>query len=200
MPENQQYKLIPQALPRALWVFLKTLLYFLVLPYKIWKSSTLRLAEMSNNPLLSDKEQLPVYTISKIAYDALIVIMPVIGIIIGLFLLVTGEYGYSSFGPFYFVSSIFYSVGNFFWSLGNFLYLTDIFYFLGQNLGSVLSPFLFCYFMIPFISFIKEILTISLLMVHNLEKIAKNTETSESNLVVHNLKKIVKNTETSESE
>jgi len=148
MEEKQQYSLISEALPKALFVFLKTLFYFIVLPYKIWKSSTLRLAHISNKPLLSDDEEFPIYTISKIAYDAVIVFLPVLGIVLGVFSLLFG--GYNS-------------------------YYYD-YYSTGMAVWQVIFPLVVCYFLIPLFSFIKEILTITLSMVHSLKKIEKNTE------------------------
>ncbi len=146
MEEKQQYSLISEALPKALFVFLKTLFYFIVLPYKIWKSSTLRLAHISNQPLLSDDEEFPVYSIAKIGYDAFIVFLPILGIVIGVFSLLFGGYNSYYYDPYY----------SGFWSF--------------------VSSFVVCYFLIPLLSFIKEILTITLSMVRSLKKIEKNTE------------------------
>jgi len=146
MEEKQQYSLISEALPKALFVFLKTLFYFIVLPYKIWKSSTLRLAHISNQPLLSDDEEFPVYTIAKIGYDAVIVFLPVLGIVLVVFSIFFG--GYNSY----------------------------YYYSTGMAVFQGIMPFVVCYFLIPLFSFIKEILTITLSMVHSLKKIEKNTE------------------------
>jgi len=150
MEEKQQYSLISEALPKALFVFLKTLFYFIVLPYKIWKSSTLRLAHISNQPLLSDDEEFPVYSIAKIGYDAFIVFLPILGIVIGVFSLLFGGYNSYYYDPYY-----------------------DPFY---SGFWSFVSSFVVCYFLIPLFSFIKEILTITLSMVRSLKKIEKNTE------------------------
>ena len=178
MVERQQYSLISQALPRALFVFLKILFYFVVLPYKVWKASIIRLADISNKPLLRDEEEFPVYTIFKIAYDAVITILPILGIIFMFGYFLGFYYGYNSF--IYSISSIFYPInyifsilGNFFYyDLNNFLYLGNFFYYLSSGI----PIFLVFYFMIPFISLFKEILTFPLSLVHNLEKIDKNTK------------------------
>ena len=153
MEEKQQYALISETLPKALFVVLKTLFYFIVLPYKIWKASTLRLAHISNDALLSDDEEFPVYTFAKIVYDAIIVILPILGIIVGIIVAtyVGAYYDYSYDG-----------------------------YRSGYGLRGFIWSFLASYFVIPFFSFIKEILTITLSMVHSLEKIEKNTEKSSS--------------------
>ncbi len=153
MKEKQQYSLISEALPRALFVFLKTLFYFIVLPYKIWKASTLRLAQISNQPLLSDEEEFPVYTIAKIGYDAFIVFLPILGLILGILFatFIGGGYDYS--------------------------YNT---YSSGMGFRGFITAFLVSYFVIPLFSFIKEILTITLSMVHSLKEIEKNTEKSSS--------------------
>tara|TARA_B110000211_G_scaffold126592_1_gene145738 strand:- start:1866 stop:2411 length:546 start_codon:yes stop_codon:yes gene_type:complete len=178
MAERQQYLLISQALPRALFVFFKILLYFVVLPYKVWKASIIRLADISNKPLLRDEEEFPVYAIFKIAYDTVILILPILGVVFMVGSFLGFHYGYNSFV--YFLSSIFFEdilyvfifLGDFFYLyLNNFLYLGDFFYFLTSGI----TIFLVYYFMIPFVSFIKEILTFPLSFVHNLEKIDKNT-------------------------
>ncbi len=55
MEEKQQYSLISEALPKALFVFLKTLFYFIVLPYKIliYRSHPLTLRKTSESLLAS---------------------------------------------------------------------------------------------------------------------------------------------------
>tara|TARA_B100000953_G_C17833390_1_gene362601 strand:- start:49 stop:528 length:480 start_codon:yes stop_codon:yes gene_type:complete len=149
MEEKQQYSLISEALPKALFVFLKILFYFIVLPYKIWKASTLRLAHISNDPLLNDEEEFPVYTIAKIGYDALIVFLPILGIVLGILLA-------TMFG-------------------GGYDYYYDQ-YSTGMGFRSFITTFIVSYFVIPLFSFIKEILTITLSMVHSLKEIEKNTQ------------------------
>jgi hypothetical protein len=153
MEQKQEYSLISQALPKALFVFLKTVFYFIVLPYKVWKSSTLRLAHISNQPLLSDEEEFPIYTISKIIYDAVIVFLPILGLIIGVIVLLFGGYDY-----YYYYD--YYNTGIVVWQ--------------------IIMPFIICYFLIPLLSFIKEVLTITLSMVHSLKIIEKNTDKNSS--------------------
>ena len=83
--ETQQIK---DVLLSASVTFLKTIFYFIVLPYKIWKASTLRLASFKGKALIKENEEFPVFTFLKINYDATIFFMAVIIIIapiIGLF-------------------------------------------------------------------------------------------------------------------
>lgn len=76
--------LLREALPKALFVWLKTFFYFIVLPYKTWKSSVFRLEKNSKEAIVDDNEEFPVYTFNKVAIDAIIVVLPALGIIIGL--------------------------------------------------------------------------------------------------------------------
>lgn len=85
--------LLGEALPKALFVWLKTLFYFIVLPYKVWKSSVLRLGKNSEEAIINDNEEFPVYTFNKISMDAIIVVLPVLGIIIGLLNWINSYYG-----------------------------------------------------------------------------------------------------------
>jgi hypothetical protein len=126
-----------EALPKALFVWLKTLFYFVILPYKIWRSSVLRLGQDSEKELISKNEEFPIYTFTKIAMDATIVVLPVLGVFFG------------------FIATIGSGVGSGFVAL----------------IVSVLT----CYFIIPFISFIKEIITMSLSTINKLDQIVENT-------------------------
>ena len=138
--DEQESSLITEALPKALLTFIKVVFYFIVLPYKIWKASTLRLSRISHDALISDEEEFPVYTFVKVSYDAIIVVLPIFGFCIGIVLVLFGNIYFSQF----------------------------------------ITLLLACYFWIPIFSFIKEILTIKLSMVHSLEKIEKNTNKTSS--------------------
>ena len=172
MSQRHHYFLISQAFPRALFTFFKTLLYIIVLPYRIWKGSTIRLAGLSNQPMIKDEEEFPVSTFFKIVLDAVIMILPVLAILLpiivtGVFLSLPNDY-----------------FGNFYYSFINFD-LSYLFYERGQDefdyysLLQAFVPFLYSYLVIPIISWFKELLTIFLEMIHRLEEIEKNTRTSK---------------------
>jgi len=116
-------------LPAAI-VWLKIVFYFIILPYKIWKAATLRLASLRNKTLVRDNEEFPVYTFFKINYDASIFstgILSVIVLILGIF----------------WHELVFVAIG--------------------------------LYVIIPLISFLKEVITISLGIIKRLEAIEENT-------------------------
>ena len=116
-------------LPAAI-VWLKIVFYFIILPYKIWKAATLRLASLRNKTLVRDNEEFPVYTFFKINYDASIFstgILSVIVLILGIF----------------WHELVFVAIG--------------------------------LYVIIPLISFLKEVITISLGVIKRLEAIEENT-------------------------
>jgi len=172
MSQRHHYFLISQAFPRALFTFFKTLLYIIVLPYRIWKGSTIRLAGLSNQPMIKDEEEFPVSTFFKIVLDTVIMILPVLAILLpiivtGVFLSLPNDY-----------------FGNFYYSFINFD-LSYLFYERGQDefdYYSLLPPFIplfYSYLVIPIISWFKELLTIFLEMIHRLEEIEKNTRTSK---------------------
>ena len=117
-------------LPAAI-VWLKIMFYFIILPYKIWKASTLRLANLRNETIIRDNEEFPVYTFFKINYDATI-----------------------------------FSTGIF----------SVIFLVLGIIWHFFLGLAIICYIIIPFISFLKEVITISLGVIKRLEAIEENTK------------------------
>lgn len=124
---------LQSALLPALIVWLKVIFYFFVLPFKIWKATTFRLENLAGKSLVSDQEEYPMYTFSKISYDATIFIfgiLTILGSLIGLF-----------------------AVG----------------------ISGAFSGIVF-YFMIPFISLFKEIITISLGVIKRLENIDANTK------------------------
>jgi hypothetical protein len=54
------------------------------LPYRICKGSTRRLAGLSNQSMIKDKEEFPVSTFYKNALDAVIMVLPILGILIPL--------------------------------------------------------------------------------------------------------------------
>ncbi len=133
---NENNMSIAEALPKALFVWIKTLFYFIVLPYKIWKSSIIRLAISSDKPIIEEGEEFPMYTFNKVAMDAGIVILPILGLLIGL---IAGIDAYRN------------------------------------GLGYFISALASSYFMIPFLSFLKEVITMSLTSINKLDLIVKNT-------------------------
>lgn len=139
MSENQENRTaekakisIGQAMLPAFIVWLKTIFYFIVLPYKIWKSTTFRLADLSDTAILNDNEEFPMYTFTKVSYDATIFIL-------GIFVVILAVVG---------------------------IFAEPI---VGVFMGLV--P----YFIIPFISLLKEIITMSLGVIKRLEAIDNNT-------------------------
>jgi hypothetical protein len=137
MENNQEKNLIlAEALPRAMFVGLKTVLYLFILPYKIWKSSTLRLGAMYDKTLLCDHEEFPALTFTKITIDALIVIWPLLALFLSVF---------DAFSK-------------------------------GGSMTTFFGIIFSAYFLIPFFSFSKEIITLSLAIVSRLEEVSKNTK------------------------
>ena len=137
MSENQETTSVPeqplgQAILPALLVWLKTVLYFIVLPYKIWKSTTLRLSALAGKTIIEDSEEYPMYTFTKISYDASIFILGLLAVLISIIGLFTAG-----------IMGAFAGIG--------------------------------AYFVIPFISLLKEIITMSLGVIKRLEAIDKNT-------------------------
>ena len=57
------------AIKKAFIAWLKIFLYFIILPFKIWKASTMRLAENSDTAIIKDDEEFPMYTFSKVSMD-----------------------------------------------------------------------------------------------------------------------------------
>lgn len=154
-------------------LFFKTLLYIIVLPYRIWKGSTIRLAGLSNQPMIKDEEEFPVSTFFKIVLDTVIMIIPVLAILLPI--IVTGVF--LSLPNDYFGNNFYYSFINF--------DLSYLFYERGQDSFDyyrLLPPFIllfYSYLVIPIISWLKELLTIFLEMIHRLEEIEKNTRNSK---------------------
>jgi hypothetical protein len=136
MSENKETKVVEQTLSQAmlpaLIVWLKTVFYFVVLPYKIWKSTTLRLATLSGTSLIEDGEEFPMYTFTKISYDTTI------------------------------------------FMLGIFVVIVAIIGIFAQPIAGVFAGLL-PYFIIPVISLLKEIITMSLGVIKRLEAIDHNT-------------------------
>ena len=66
----------------AVITLLKTYLYFVILPYKIWKTTTIRLARSSTNggAIVRDGEQFPVYTFYRTSLDATIFLMGLLSV------------------------------------------------------------------------------------------------------------------------
>jgi membrane protein insertase Oxa1/YidC/SpoIIIJ len=114
-----------EAMKRAFFTWLKTIFYFIVLPYKIWKASTMRLAKLSGKEMITEKEEFPMYTFNLISTDAAIFMLGIISVPLVLF-----------FG----------------------------------------AGLLIYFFVIPAVSFIKEVITMSLVTVKKLEIIAENTK------------------------
>ena len=180
MSQRHHYFLISQAFPRALFTFFKTLLYIIVLPYRIWKGSTIRLAGLSNQPMIKDEEEFPVSTFFKIVLDAVIMILPVLAILLpiivtGVLLSLPNDY----FGNFYY-SYMDYDLSYLFNDIKReMLNEREQDKFDYYSLLQAFVPFLYSYLVIPIISWFKELLTIFLEMIHRLEEIEKNTRTSK---------------------
>ena len=68
------------AIGKAFFTWLKTVFYFIVLPYKIWKAATLRLAMFSDAAIVGDGEEFPVYTFNKVNLDASIFILGILAV------------------------------------------------------------------------------------------------------------------------
>ena len=93
------------SLSKALLVCLKTLFYFIVLPYKIWKASAYRLGEMSGKDIVDNNEEFPVFTYNQIAIDAIIFIIPAFSLVIAV---ISGNQSYrDGFGIF--LGTLFFS-------------------------------------------------------------------------------------------
>jgi len=135
--ENNDDAPLKEVLLSALLVWLKTLFYFLVLPYKIWKAAAYRLAAMSGKAIVDANEEFPVYTYNKIAIDATIFIMPCLALIIAFFSAMSAYRG---------------------------------------GFAIFIMVLIYAYLLIPAISFMKEVITMSLSVVNSLRQIAKNTE------------------------
>lgn len=112
------------AIGKAFFTWIKTVFYFIVLPYKIWKAATLRLAVLSDSAIVGSGEEFPVYTFNKVNLDATIFILGILAV------------------PLAFVG------------VGFVIYLV----------------------LIPLLSFLKEIITMSLVTVKRLEDIDRNTK------------------------
>jgi hypothetical protein len=129
---EEEVSLVSALLP-AFIVWLKLIFYFLVLPYKIWKATTLRLSDLAGKTLINDTEEYPMYTFTKISYDGIIFIfgfLTVLASVIGLF---------------------------------------------AMGIEGVFIGFVY-YFLILFISLLKEIITMSLGVIKRLESIDRNTQ------------------------
>ena len=70
------------AIVPAFMTLLKTIVYFIILPYKIWKTTTIRLARSSANggAIVRDGEQFPVYTFYRTSLDATIFFMGLLSV------------------------------------------------------------------------------------------------------------------------
>lgn len=77
MSENIE---LGQAVGKAFVTWLKTVFYFIVLPFKIWKASTLRLSAFADSAIVDDDEEFPVYTFNKINLDASIFILGILAV------------------------------------------------------------------------------------------------------------------------
>lgn len=130
--QKSSNELVGALLP-ALLVWLKTIFYFLVLPYKIWSSTTLRLASLSGTSLVNSDEEFPMYTFTKIAYDATVFIFGILTVLVSVIGLLTAG-----------AAGLFAGLG--------------------------------FYFVIPIVSLLKEIITMSLGVIKRLEAIDKNTQ------------------------
>ena len=129
---EQDNHLVSALLP-AFLVWLKVVFYFLILPYKIWKATTLRLATLSGKSLISDTEEFPMYTFTKISYDTTIFIFGFLAVLVSVI-------GLLSYG-----------------------------------IEGVFAGLVF-YMLIPFMSLLKEIITMSLGVIKRLESIDNNTK------------------------
>ena len=78
--ESVSEESLKTAIVPALITLLKTLVYFIILPFKIWKTTTIRLARSSANggAIVRDGEQFPVYTFYRASLDATIFFMGLI--------------------------------------------------------------------------------------------------------------------------
>ena len=103
--ENDQETSLLKVLPKALFVWLKTLFYFIILPYKIWKASAYRLGEISGKAIVDENEEFPVYTYNKIAIDAIIFMLPAFSFFIALISSIQAYRG----GFVIFIAVLFYS-------------------------------------------------------------------------------------------
>lgn len=121
---NETEMKLVDAVQKAFFTWFKTVFYFIVLPYKIWKAATLRLAVLSDTAIVNEGEEFPVYTFNKVNLDATIYILGILA-----------------------VPLAFIGVG-----------------------------FLIYFLIIPMLSFIKEIITMSLVTVKRLEDIDRNTK------------------------
>ena len=68
--EKIQEVTLGSAVVKALIAWLKILIYYVILPFKIWKAATYRLAKNNDSAIVADDEEFPMYTFTKVSLDA----------------------------------------------------------------------------------------------------------------------------------
>lgn len=110
---SNEIETIGAALLPAFISWLKMIFYFLILPYKVWKTTTIRLAKSSSNggAIVKNDEEFPIFTYFKASFDATIFMS---GIVAVLFILVALVKGVEALAASFFVYVFFIPIVAFF--------------------------------------------------------------------------------------
>lgn len=65
---------------KAFIAWLKVLVYFIILPFKIWKAATFRLAQNNDDAIVSNDEEFPMYTFTKVSLDSSIFMLGILAV------------------------------------------------------------------------------------------------------------------------